>query len=283
MLIGASMSAAESAETRSWRTFPANLQIGRFYLKEGEHDVEILPEGHSQPIVKQVKISGDYPSVIIARVAGGGQRGPLGRVKVVGDRSDKRMEFAVINSMIEKEPHRGELKMERARMCVKYGDYDIESDVLSGISNGGDMHEGVELLVISAMVREEFLDVEKWSRVAVEKKLGSKARYEYYGKSAKYLRGKAKAAPSGAPSLTKKKAIGNAFNYFLAGLILDKNLKYEKASGMYANAMKYGLKGRPVTDKFLEAFKNAPNKFKKSPEGKSMISIAADSMESDIQ
>ena len=284
MLIGASMSAAESAETRSWRTFPSNLQIGRFYLKEGVHDIEILPEGYSKPILKKVEISRDHPSAIILRVSSNTQRGEAGSVKIVGDdKNDKSIRLAAINSMIKKEPGRGELKIERAKMRIKDGDYNVQTDVIEGLLNGGSKKVGVELMVISSMVRGDYSEASKWSNIAIEKKLGSKVRYKYYEQTADYLNGQANDVQSGVPSLTNKEAMDNAFNYFVAGLVFDKNLKYEKAARMYADAMKYGLKGKDVSDRFLLVLKKSPESFKKSPEGKAMISVVAETIESDIK
>ncbi len=284
MLIGASMSVAESTETRSWRTFPASLQIGRFYLKEGEHDVEILPQGHSEPIIKKVEISGGHPSVIIARAVIGGQRGKLDRIKYVGaDQRRTREELDALAIKIKKNPDKGGLRIERARMRVENGDYNIESEVVEGMLNGGNKSKAVEILVIAGMVKGAYQNAERWSEIAVEKKLGNKARYTYYEKSAAYLRGNAKASPGGAPSLTKSKSIGNAFNYFVVGLILEKKSKFKEAVRMYAAAVKYGLKGKPVADRFLATLKKTPDDFKKSTEGKTMISTVADTMESDIK
>lgn len=57
-LASAALAAAEVADVRSWRTLPAQIQIGRFSLPSGMHEITIQPMGHggfsSSPIVRNV-------------------------------------------------------------------------------------------------------------------------------------------------------------------------------------------------------------------------------------
>ncbi len=66
-LLALSMSAAEKADERSWRTLPAQFQIGRFYLPAGHHEIELVAGGGTSTVMHTVDIKAEKPSVILMR------------------------------------------------------------------------------------------------------------------------------------------------------------------------------------------------------------------------
>jgi len=71
-LASAALAAAEVADVRSWRTLPAQIQVGRFSLPSGMHEITIQPMGHggfsSSPIVKNVLVRKGRITFVSARV-----------------------------------------------------------------------------------------------------------------------------------------------------------------------------------------------------------------------
>ncbi len=66
-LLGLSMAAAEKADTRSWRTLPAQFGLGRFYLKPGKHKIEIIPQGVGSTLKQTITIEPGKPQVILIK------------------------------------------------------------------------------------------------------------------------------------------------------------------------------------------------------------------------
>jgi tetratricopeptide (TPR) repeat protein len=71
VLLALSMSAAEKADTRSWRTLPALFELGRFYLPEGRHRVELEPEGGGDGVEETVDVTSEKPSVLLVKLPQG--------------------------------------------------------------------------------------------------------------------------------------------------------------------------------------------------------------------
>jgi len=64
-LLALSMSVSEKADERSWRTLPAQFQLGRFYLPAGRHEIEISPGGGGDQIKRTVEIAEGKPAVLL--------------------------------------------------------------------------------------------------------------------------------------------------------------------------------------------------------------------------
>lgn len=64
-LLAFSMSAAEKADERSWRTLPSQFQLGRFYLPEGRHEIELIPKGSKESVKRTIDVAAGKPSVLL--------------------------------------------------------------------------------------------------------------------------------------------------------------------------------------------------------------------------
>jgi len=71
-LASAAFAAVEVADVRSWRTLPAQIQIGRFNLTPGMHEIAIQPVGYggfsSSPIIRNVYVKKGRITFVSARV-----------------------------------------------------------------------------------------------------------------------------------------------------------------------------------------------------------------------
>jgi tetratricopeptide (TPR) repeat protein len=272
-VLALTMSVSEKADERSWRTLPAQFQIGRFYLPPGKHNIEIEPSGGGLPIERTVEISGNRPAVLLARFP---------RSSGVGERV-KTPEYARVRKAKEDErtlykkvkanPSNGALKIRLAKAKMKRGDYGVVYLLEKGIEQGGSKREGTAALVAVYMVKGRYREA---SEIARKGKL-----LPFYAQSANYLRGTRKARPSGKGiSLTNKENLTNALNHFIVALMLEKVRKYDDATIQFAKAYKYGLGGRTVAQKIMTNYKRADESFKRSPEGVESISEISNGFES---
>lgn len=73
-ILAMSMAMTEKADERSWRTLPAQMQIGRFYVSPGRHEVEIIPEGTTSPMKRTFEIETGAPAVWLVKYPQSGSR-----------------------------------------------------------------------------------------------------------------------------------------------------------------------------------------------------------------
>lgn len=73
-ILALSMAMTEKADERSWRTLPGEIQIGRFYVSPGRHEVEIIPEGTTTHLKRTFEIETGAPSVWLVKYPQSGSR-----------------------------------------------------------------------------------------------------------------------------------------------------------------------------------------------------------------
>lgn len=274
-ILAMSMAATDKADERSWRTLPAQYQIGRFYLKPGEHEIEVVPDGGASPVTKNVNISSDKPAVILTRfgdVSSIAARRSASGSTVGSGMSAKERELL---KRVRANPGNGALKLELAEARIEAGKYDIESLVTQGIETGGSRRQGTFLLVTALTVREEYGDALRWAASGVKDGMGG--QYAYYAKALGYLAGEGN-SPSGGPGLTDAKTLPNAFNHYIAGLVEEKSGDYERATTLMAKAHELGLIGEAVQEHIIASYKRTDEDFKDSKRGADVVSEFAESL-----
>ncbi|MFH1874697.1 MAG: hypothetical protein ABH859_05885 [Pseudomonadota bacterium] len=265
-LLGLTMSAAEQADERSWRTLPAQFGIGRFYLKPGEHEIEIIPQGLGKPLKQTVNIEPGKPQVILLNVAQASTSYPQPlTTKTENPDLSNLQEETAINS------NQGELKLDSALTKIKQGDYHVQDLVLAGINQGGSTTKAAMITVISEMVRGNYQQALPW----IEK--SDLVYRDYYANVCKYLL--RKIVPWPRPNqikTTDERDLINAFNYFTFGLLDESHERFQAATLNYFNAYRFGLIGKPVSDKLATAYIKSPPEFKQSKQGEDIASQFAE-------
>jgi tetratricopeptide (TPR) repeat protein len=270
-LLAMSMSASDKADERSWRTLPAEFQIGRFYLEPGEHEVEIVPEGADSTMKRSVDISGERPSVILARFGGVSSVATSRGSEGTGAKAAQRKREQVLLAKVRKDPKNGALKVELAKARMEGGKYDVERLLVSGMKQGGNKREATLLLVAALTVQKRYSEAMRWLGGSG---LGSRT---YYKEALEYAMGKRIEPPQArGPKLTEQLNMTNAFNYYLAGLVEEKSGNYEDAAEGYSKAYEMGLRGKPVVERIVESYKRTDKDFKESERGVEIISNFAD-------
>jgi len=270
-LLAISMSASEKADERSWRTLPAEFQIGRFYLPSGTHEIEIKPSGGSASIKRTVEIVGGRPKVMLARF-------PLStktarRIKTpeearVKESQDRERD---LYRKVKAKPDSGSLKIELAKARIKRGDYDVEYLLKEGMKQGGSKREGMTAWVAVLIVKGDYSEASKAAR---------EGNLRFYFDTANFLSGTSKNRPSSKGFvLTDKEELSNALNHYCIALMIEKGRKYDQATIEFAKAYKYGLGGRLVARKIMTNFKRSDEAFKRSVEGVESINEISDSFE----
>ena len=270
-MLGLSMSAAEKADERSWRTLPAMFGLGRFYLPPGVHEVEIAPEGGGGAVVKRrVEIQERKPTVVLVRFPEFVPRTKMLALAQepyhISELQQRRYELV---DALKDDPADGDLKIDLALTRMAQGDYDVEVILESGLRDGGDRQRGIEALVAVHMVKGKYKLARKWAGRGVKEELGD--NFTFYDEAASYLLGKSNTRPEG-PGLTEEESLTNALNHFVVGLLDEKDEYYNRASEMLAQAYQLGLVGKPVVKTFMAAYRQADDEFKESPEGVELIS-----------
>jgi len=272
IFLGISMSAAEKADERSWRTLPADLQIGRFYLSPGTHEVEIVPVGGGAPIIKTAEVTKERPEVILARYTEGPAVARRVREKPPPHIAKANEQEQSLSEELTKRPRDGLLKIELASARIEAGNYHVEDLLKEAMREGGDKQEGIKLLVIVKMLKGEYGVARNW---ALEDR--GLEGMDFYADAASYLLGDTDKPPSANDiTLTHEEGLINAFNYFVVGLIREKEKNYDEAATEFADAYKYGLVGEQVVRKFTENYKKTDDDFKKSKEGIEILSEFSD-------
>jgi len=274
-LLAISMSASDKADERSWRTLPAEFQIGRFYLEPGEHRVEIVPEGGGAPITRSVEISGERPSVILAKFgdvsSAATSRGSEGSES---DPALKGREQELLDK-VRKDPKNGPLKVELARARMEGGKYDVERLLVKGMEEGANRREATPMLIAALTVQRRYSEALRWVEKAGKSGLGGS--YAYYREAIEYAQGSRTEAPNApAPNLTEQENVTNAFNHYLAGLVEERSGDYEDATESFAKAYEFGLRGRPVMERVVECYKRTDDSFKESERGVEIVSDFAE-------
>ena len=276
-MLGFSMSAAERADERSWRTLPATFQLGRFYLPPGVHDVEIVPAGGVGVAVKRrVEIVSQKPTTLLVRFPEFGPRAEklalAERPELISEPQQKRYDLV---DALKEDPTNGDLKIDLALTRMEQGDYDVEAILEAGLRDGGDRRKGVEALVVSHTVKGKYKRARRWAQRGVKEELGD--NFAFYAEAASYLLDSSKRRPENI-DLAEEASLTNAFNHFVVGLLDEKDENYNSASEMLAQAYRLGLVGKPVVKRFMAAYRQADDEFKKSPKGIDLISEFSDDL-----
>lgn len=270
-LLAMSMSASDKADERSWRTLPAEYQIGRFYLTPGEHEVEIVPENGGAPITRRVDISGERPSVILARFGNISSVATSRGSEGTGAKAAQRKREQELLTKVRKDPKNGALKIKLAKVRMEGGKYDVERLLVQGIKQGGNKREATLLLIAALTVQKRYSEALRWLGSSG---LGNRA---YYKEALEYAMGKRIEAPDAkGPELTEQENMTNAFNHYLSGLVEERSGDYDDAAEGYAKAYEFGLRGKPVIERIVESYKRTDEDFKESERGVEIVSDFAE-------
>lgn len=268
-LLSLSMSAAEKADERSWITLPAEWHLARFYLSEGEHEVVVSPAGGSLPdLTRTVKISREKPTVIVARFtedsSGGEVISSAGSTRI--QKLKEREEELERNA--GRETGNGSLLIELARTRLALGQYDLEPLILKGMKRGGDPGEGIWMLVLLNVVKNEYNEALRWAEKGADLQGGDKDLFRFYREELTFLKGSQKKTNLGRRIPTNKNFdLANGFHHYLAGLNDEKGKDFEAATKKFVEAYGKGLIGKPIEDKIMATLEKTEPKFKKSAEG----------------
>jgi len=278
-ILALSMAATDKADERSWRTLPANFQIGRFYLEPGPHEVEVVPEGGGTPIRQSITVSRDRPSVTLARF--GGSWTTASREETAGEAQVSKAREKEIAREVRLNPGDGDLKLKLARARIEGGQYDVESLVRRGMDQGGSKHEGTFLMTAASTLRKRYPDALEWARRGVKE--GSGSHYAYYVKSLEYISGNRANPPKAeGPELTDEETLENAFNHYMVGLVHERSGDNDDATDDFARAYECGLRGETVLERIVGNYKLTDEFYKKSEKGVDTITDFADSFVDNI-
>lgn len=274
-LLAISMSVSDKADERSWRTLPAELQIGRFYLTPGEHEVEIVPEGGGAPITQSIEISGERPAVILAKFGDVSSSAVSRGSEGSGTDPALRERELELLAKVRKDPKNGALKMELAKARIEGGKYDVERLLTQAMDQGASRREAAPMLIAALTVEKRYPEALRWVEKSGKSGLGGS--YAYYREAIEYAQGSRIEPPeSQAPKLTEQESITNAFNHYLAGLVEERSGDYDDATESFAKAYELGLKGKPVMERVVESYKRTDESFKESKRGVEIVSDFAE-------
>lgn len=272
MMLGASMSIAEKADERSWRTLPAQFQVGRFYLRPGTHEVEVVPKGGGAPIVRKVEIASGRPKVVMVRFPHSAARARRVSGETSARRAEARTKEGDLARKVRKDREKGSLKVDLAEARIAAGNYDVEALLEEAVEQGGSKRKAARLLVTANMVKGKYSAVRRWAKVC-----GGDCTFA--ADVASFLAGDG-ARPSTA---RVKNALRDnrmkALNYYAMGLINERERLYDDATEFYAAAYRNGLEGRPVIAKIAVNYKRSSKRFQRSTRGVESIGVLADSFE----
>lgn len=268
IFLGISMSAAEKADERSWRSLPSDFGVGRFFVKPGKHDVRIVAEGGEVVTELSVDVPSGQPRAILARLYGSGLRREKIERAEPRETAEARKRAAKIEGELAAAPGDGRLLINLAYARMESGDFAVDGLLTRGMKAGGDKYRATQGLVISNAVRGD---------------LGAARSWAEKGGHAKYARclsiagmGKGKENSGLAP--VKEKGLVPAFDWFLAGLVREKKREYGKASSDFAAAYRLGLRGEEVEKKVMQSFRKADESFKGSEEGRAVMEEFAEGL-----
>lgn len=272
-----SMSAAEKADERSWRTLPSNLQIGRVFLKPGIHKITLTPIGGGKATTEEVTIEKATPKYVLLKFPD---------TLISSAKSLTARDVALSKAAIEEQklierakqnPDDGDLKIQLAIARIKNGNYDIETLATKGINQGGDKEKGYLALIIAHAVNARFETAADYSKTAadavnVKKAEESFREYEKTFSALNKSEGKIEFHPKKAEDLEL------ALNLFIEGLIAERDEEYPRATKKFALSYENGLKGEQIESKILDNYGKSDKNFKKSKEGMQIVENLADSL-----
>lgn len=270
-ILALSMAISEKADERSWRTLPAELQIGRFYLKPGRHEIEIQPIGFGTNITREVLIEEGKPHVLLLIFPQSQAYALRGTPSEYEYRTDLKSKEKTIREEIRKDPKDGNAKINLAYNLMEQGNYNVESLLKSGLDNGGNNKRGIKGLIIVYMVNGKYEKALKWIDKGMDEKIASEDELSFYEEAA-HCALDITSEPDISITPTEEKDINNAFNYYLLGLIDEKLQKYGDAAYNFMLAYKYGLIGEPIEQKLTVNFRKTDREFKESDRGTEIAS-----------
>ncbi|MBN1282338.1 MAG: hypothetical protein JXA24_01015 [Proteobacteria bacterium] len=246
ILLGMSMSAAEKADERSWRSLPSDFGVGRFFVAPGMRRVRIVPDGGGAATEVSIEVLSDRPKAVLASLYGSGaglER--IERVEPVRVK-DARAAAARLESELASDPGNGGIMIDLAYAKMESGDFDVEGLLRRGMESGGDADRVVQGIRIARTVRGDSSPV--------------------------------KAASSCEEPGSRAQGLKPAFEWYLAGLACEKRKEYGRASAMYATAHRLGLVGPEVEKRVMESFRRADDSFKDSEQGREVMEDFAEGL-----
>jgi hypothetical protein len=97
-ILALSMAMTEKADERSWRTLPAEMQIGRFYVPPGRHEAEIIPEGTTNTLKRTFEIRAGTPSVWLVKYPQSGHASKI--IQVPAEEKPRMLEISSVTRLI---------------------------------------------------------------------------------------------------------------------------------------------------------------------------------------
>lgn len=262
ILLGLSMSAAEQADTRSWRTLPADFQIGRFYLTPGSHEVEVIPSGNIKTSLKKtVDITKNKPTTLLVNYP---ESGEFTKLATAGENAQKTKESKQkelqLETRVKSNPSDGDLKFSLATTKMERGNYDVEKLLEDALKNSSDRKKTIEMLIIANTINGNLTVAENYAKMADS--------FQTYEKMLSYI--------NGGIDKPDNHDLKNAFDYYLQGLMEEKVAAFDKASVNFSNAYKKGLLGDPVIKKIMNNYEKTDKSFRQSEEGIEVATSASD-------
>ncbi|MBU4483937.1 hypothetical protein KKA47_00785 [bacterium] len=260
-----SMSVAEKADERSWRTLPGMFQLGRFYVSQGTHEIELIPQGGGKTFTTTLDVKPGKPEMVLVRYPK--STGIAEKLKLPEPTriAEARGREKVLKEKLKENPSDGNIKIELAFAKMERGSYEVNDLLVEGLKDGGNKNKGAMGLVISHAVGENIKGAIDWAE---------KENFTFYENALKYTLKKEKKVPT--TNLSNKESLTNGFDYYLYGLMREKEKKYEEATKMFAKAHQIGLYGELVANKVMDNYKKTSKEFKKSKEGTEIASNFAD-------
>ena len=269
-IFGLTMSAADKADERSWRTLPKEFQLARFYLKPGTYTVELVPVGDKKlSIKKEIEIKSGKPYVWLLNFPETfGKARKVSSVSETRRIKELRQEEKRLTRQVKSNPKNGNYKIALAIVKISLGNYDVDSLVNKALAQGAYEDFGIGSYVVMFTVKADYKDAIKWAKKGEKLELKEKKIYSAYVKVLNYvLNGGKKPQVQSVIRLNKDVGIVNGFNHYVYGLIYEKEGKLNQAVVMYSKAYDYGLIGKPIIQKIMDVYKKTDDKFKKSKQG----------------
>lgn len=272
ILLGASMSVAEKADERSWRTLPAQFQIGRFYLKPGTHTIEVGPKRGGNAIVRTVEVVAGRPSMMLVRFPH--SAGRARRVRNEGSEhlaKAKKRERELARE-VRRDRDRGALKVELAEARIAAGDYDVEILLEEAIEQGGSKRKAARLLVTAGMVKGDYAEARRWAKVC-----GGECAFA--SDVASFLAGDGSRPSTARVKKALRSGSMKAVNFYVMGLINERERLFDDATEFFAASYRNELVGKPVIAKIAANYRRSSKRFQRSTRGVASIGVLANSFE----
>lgn len=271
-LLGISMSAAEKADERSWRTLPDFFQIGRFFLKPGEYEVELVPSKGTGMPPEKISIDRDKPRFMMASFPQTTASGRPAPFKYSAKKSGTETEVAMLAAQVKKNPQAGNAKASLAVAKVKAGEYDVELLSLEAIKQGGSKEDAYFALITSETIKGSYANAAAYAQKALIAVPGSSVPFGEYAHALESLSVSSKGKTG--PKIVFKDPgdhHAGALSAYINGLVCEKNGDFESATKNFAKSHQKGLKGDKIDAKIVENYKKTDEKFRKSKEGMKIL------------